>query len=75
MHMPLKIVKVGNSLGLVLPKDMLAKLRVGLGDQVFVTEQPDGFSVKPHDPAFVEAMGAAENIMREDRDILAVLAR
>ena len=39
-----------------------------------MTEQSDGFAIRPHDPAFVEAMTAAEAIMREDRDILAVLA-
>lgn len=75
MNIDLKIVKVGNSVGVVFPKDVLAKLRIELGDRVFLTEQPDGFTMRAHDPDFVEAMMAAEAIMREDRDILAVLAK
>lgn len=75
MNTELKIVKVGNSMGVVFPRELLATLRVGLGDKLFVSEQPDGVKVTAHDPAFVEAMAVAEKIMREDRDILAVLAR
>ena len=71
----LKIIKVGNSFGVVLPREVLAKMRVAMGDQVFLTEQPDGFAIRAHNPAFVDAMSAAEAIMREDRDILAVLAK
>lgn len=75
MNAELKLVKVGNSVGVILPREVLNALRVGLGDKIFMSEQPDGFKVSAHDPAFVEAMTAAESIMREDRDILAVLAR
>lgn len=75
MTKPVKIIKVGNSAGVLLSRDMLAKLRVDLGDELFFSEQPDGYSVRAHDPDFVEAMTAAERIMREDRDILAVLAK
>ena len=46
-----------------------------LGDKLFLTEHPWGVGLRPNDPAFVEAMSAAEDIMREDRDILAVLAK
>ncbi|TPG43439.1 AbrB/MazE/SpoVT family DNA-binding domain-containing protein [Sphingomonas koreensis] len=75
MTMELKIVKIGNSVGVVLPKDMLARLRVELGDKLFVGEAPGGYMLSAADLDFVEAMTAAEGIMREDRDILAVLAR
>ena len=71
----LKIVKIGNSVGVVLPREILATLRVELGDDLFVTEMPNGVALRPVDPNFVEAMTAAEEIMREDRDILAVLAK
>lgn len=71
----LKLVKIGNSVGVVLPRDVLAKLRVDLGDELFIVEQPQGIALRAHDPAFVDAMTAAESIMREDRDILAVLAK
>jgi putative addiction module antidote len=75
MTKSLKLIKIGNSVGVVLPRDVLAKLRVDLGDEIFLSEQRDGFAVRAHDADFVEAMAAAEQIMREDRDILAVLAR
>jgi putative addiction module antidote len=75
MNAELKLVKVGNSVGVVLPRELLARLRVSVGDKLFATEQRDGLRLTAHDPAFVEAMAMAEEIMREDRDILAVLAR
>jgi len=71
----LKIVRIGNSVGIVLPREVLATLRVDLGDDLFVTETPYGIALRPVDPDFVEAMTTAEDIMREDRDILAVLAK
>lgn len=75
MHQTLKISAIGNSLGVILPKEMLAKLRVGKGDQLYATETPDGFEIRLRDPAFVEQMELAEIIMREDRDMLALLAK
>ena len=71
----LKIVKIGNSVGVVLPREVLAKLRVDLGDDLYVTETPQGVALRPDDADFVEAMTLAEGIMREDREILAVLAK
>lgn len=70
-----KFIKVGNSVGLIVPKEVLAQLHARLGDPVWFVDQPGGVSLRAHDPAFVEAMTAAEDIMREDRDILAVLAK
>lgn len=75
MNVELNLVKIGNSVGVILPKDVLSKLRLQAGDKLFLSEQPEGFSMRAHDPTFVEAMTAAEAIMREDRDILAVLAK
>ena len=54
---------------------MLARLRVGLGDEVYLSEAPGGFNMTDSSVDFAEAMSVAEEIMREDRDILAVLAR
>jgi len=71
----LKIVRVGNSAGVILSKEMLAHLRVGIGDEIFLSEAPGGFKLTAVNPEFVQAMTAAEEIMREDRDILAVLAK
>ena len=72
----LKLIKIGNSVGVILPREVLQRLRVELGDKVFLSEAPNGkFSLGATDENFAEAMAAAETIMREDRDILAVLAR
>lgn len=70
-----RIIKIGNSQGVILSKEVLALLRVGLGDSLYLTEHPWGVGLRAHDPDFADAMAAAEDIMREDRDILAVLAK
>jgi putative addiction module antidote len=75
MNKLLKITKIGNSAGIVLPKDVLARLRVGPGDVLHLTEAPDGVRLTASDPDFAAQMDAAEVIMREDRDILRVLAK
>ena len=75
MNMQSKVTKIGNSFGVILPKELLAKLRVGPGDTIHFTEAPDGMRMTPGDPEFEGKMAAAELIMREDRDILRVLAK
>jgi putative addiction module antidote len=75
MNMPLKITKVGNSAAVILPKELLSRLRVGLGDTVYASESPDGVRLTPNNPDFAAKMALAETIMREDRDILRVLAQ
>ena len=75
MNTTLKITKIGNSAGVVLPKDVLARLRVGPGDSLHLTESPDGVRLTAHDPDFEADMAMAEEIMREDRKILRALAR
>jgi putative addiction module antidote len=75
MNRALKITKIGNSAGIVLPKEVLARLRVGPGDQVYLSEAPDGVRLTATDPDFTAKMDAAEQIMREDRDILRELAK
>jgi putative addiction module antidote len=75
MNTPLKITKIGNSAGVILPKEVLARLRVGPGDTLHLTEAPDGVRLSAVDPDFAAKMAAAEEIMREDRDILRVLAK
>ena len=75
MNAPLKITRIGNSAGVILPKDVLARLRVGLGDTLHLTEAPDGVRLTAQDPDFAEDMEMAEEIMREDRNILRALAK
>jgi putative addiction module antidote len=72
---PLKLTTVGNSVGVILPKEVLARLRVEKGDALYLTESPDGFRITAYDPEFEEQMKQAETIMREDRDVLRVLAK
>jgi putative addiction module antidote len=75
MNASLKIIRIGNSAGIVLPKELLAKLRVGVGDTLHVSETPDGIRITATDPMFEAKMKLAEQIMREDRDILRILAK
>jgi putative addiction module antidote len=65
-----KVTTVGNSAGITLPKEVLAKLRIGKGDFLTLVETPDGFLLTPYDKDFADAMAAAEVIMRENRDAL-----
>lgn len=71
----LKITQIGNSVGVVLPKDLLAKLRVDKGDILTVTETPDGIALSGFDEEFATQMELAETVMREDRDVLRKLAQ
>ena len=75
MNAPLKLVKVGNSTGIVMPREMLARLRVTQGDSIYLSEAPDGYRLTATNPDFEKKMALAEKIMREDRDILRVLAQ
>ncbi|MEL7421182.1 MAG: AbrB/MazE/SpoVT family DNA-binding domain-containing protein [Cyanobacteria bacterium J06555_3] len=72
--MELKVTTIGNSTGVILPKELLAKLRIGRGDTLFVTETPRGVELSPYDAEFATQMEIAESIMREDRDVLKKLA-
>lgn len=71
----LKIRKIGNSLGVVLPKDVLARMRVSEGDKLFVHDTPDGISLTPTDADFEQQMKIAREVMHEYRDVLRELAK
>jgi putative addiction module antidote len=68
-------MKVGNSLGLILPKDVLARLNVTAGDSLFLIEGPGGYRLTPYDPEFEQQMAIAKDVMKSDRDILRELAK
>ena len=70
----LKVTTVGNSVGVVLPKELLERLRVGKGDSLYVIETRQGIELTPYNPEFARQMEAAERVMREDRDALRKLA-
>lgn len=76
MTKPVKLIAVGNSTGVVFPKDILTRLRVDRGDMLYISETADGgVRLTPFDPEFERQMKLAEDVMREDRDILRVLAK
>ena len=71
-----KIRKIGNSLGVVIPKDVLARMKVAEGETVYFTETGDGgVRLTPVDEEFAVQMEAAEKLMRQDRHILRELAK
>ena len=71
----LKLTQIGNSVGLVLPKEMLAKLGVEKGDSLFVSESPDGLRLARTDPEFETQMKAARDVMKKRRAVLHELAK
>lgn len=70
----LKVTTVGNSSGVILPREILDRLRVSRGDKLYVLETPRGIELTPYDPQFAAQMDEAERVMREDRDALRKLA-
>lgn len=74
--MKLEIKKIGNSTGLILPKELVARLNLEQGDWLDVSENADGsIRLAPHDPNFQKAMEIAERAMRTYRNALAELAK
>nr|WP_231866827.1 AbrB family transcriptional regulator [Acetobacter malorum] len=72
----LKVRKFGNSLGVVLPKEVISRLNTQDGAPLYLTEAPDGgYRLVPYDPEFETKMAKAEDIMRRYRDTLHVLAQ
>lgn len=71
----LKITTVGSSAGVILNKEVMAKLRVKKGDWLFLTEAPGGYRLTPYSPEFERQMKLAQDIMHEDRDILRALSK
>jgi putative addiction module antidote len=72
----LKVRKFGNSMGVVLPKEVLQRLKSGDGERLFLTESTDGaYRLSPYDPTFDKKMTAAEGIMRRYRNTLRALSK
>ena len=70
----LKVTTVGNSAGVILPKEVLERLRVDKGDNLYVVETANGVELTPYNPEVVEQLQVAERVMREERDVLRRLA-
>jgi len=73
--MKLKITTIGNSAGVILPKELLARLRVDKGDELHALETPDGIRLTVYDPKLAEQMDVAKEVMRERRTLLHKLAQ
>ncbi len=71
----LKITAIGNSFGVILPKAILEKLRVSKGDSVLAIETSNGIELTTYDEEVAEQMEIAERVMREDREVLRMLAQ
>jgi putative addiction module antidote len=71
----LKITAIGNSAGIILPKEVLAQLGVDKGDSLSVVATPNGIELSPYDPTFDEQMKIARDIMARYRNALRELAK
>lgn len=71
----LKLTAVGTSTGLVIPKEMLTRMKVARGDRLHVVETPDGFLLTPYDPAIAEQVEAGREFMKKYRETFKVLAK
>ena len=71
----LKVTQIGNSLGVILPKEILARLKLEKGDAVFVTDTPGGVTLTPYDPTVDEQVALGRDFMREYRDTFRQLAK
>jgi putative addiction module antidote len=69
-----KVIAIGNSAGIILPKETLARLKVKKGDTVCLSETPLGAHLTPYDEQFMRKMEATERVMRKYRDALRKLA-
>lgn len=75
MGISVKVTTVGSSAGIVLPKEVLAKLHVEKGDTLYVTETPSGIQLTPFQPDFAAKIDVARRVMRKNRDALRKLAK
>ena len=71
----LKLTQIGNSLGLILPREVLARLKLQKGDTVFVTEAANGVTLTPYDPDLDQQLEIGREFMREYRDTFHQLAK
>jgi len=70
-----KVTAVGNSMGILLPKEALSKLKAAKGDTLYLVENEDGFSITPYQDDFESQMKAAEKVLKKYRNALHKLAK
>ena len=71
----LKLTAIGNSVGMILPREMLTRLGLQKGDTLFVSETPDGFKLSSSDAEFTSQMALARSLMKQWRNVLRELAK
>ena len=71
----LKLTQIGNSVGVIFPKELLARLKVEKGDMLFTTDASNGVMLSTYNPEFEEEMEAARSIMKKQRVVLHELAK
>jgi putative addiction module antidote len=74
MATAVKITTIGNSVGIVLPKEVLNRLHVEKGDMLYLTESPEGVTLSPYNATLARKLEVFEQVMRENRDVLKKLA-
>ncbi|MBL8512306.1 MAG: AbrB/MazE/SpoVT family DNA-binding domain-containing protein [Betaproteobacteria bacterium] len=71
----LKLTRIGNSVGVILPKEILTRLKLEKGDTLYLTESQNGITLSPNDPDFETQMKAARSLMKKRRAVLSELAK
>ncbi len=74
MATAVKITQIGNSVGIVLPKEILAELNVQKGDSLYLVKSSEGFTMTAYESDFAAKIDMLEEVMRENRDVLRRLA-
>jgi len=75
MNFTLKLTQIGNSVGVILPKEALAALKLEKGDTIHLSETPEGFQITPYDPTLADQLNLGRDFMREFRDTFHALAK
>ena len=73
--MELKVTKIGNSLGVILPKELISNMKLGKGDALWASETVTGYKISPYDPEFSEQMNVARKLMKKRRQVLQELSK
>jgi putative addiction module antidote len=71
----LHLTKIGNSVGAVIPREVLQRLNLEAGDDLYLTESPDGMRLTPYSPEFAEQMAVFDDIAKRRRSVLRELAK
>jgi putative addiction module antidote len=70
-----KVTQVGNSMGILLPKEALIKMNTTKGDTLYLVEGPDGYTLTPYNQDFEEQIVAADKVLKNYRNTLRKLAK